>query len=604
MRIKWQIISMVLLLGLLLSPVQAQSGIIIDASNADILERVSIFEEQAAITTLTWSPDGEVLAYGTADGLIRLNLVFDEGVDIPPLAGHTDAISGLAFDPAGEVLVSASLDGTVRVWDAVTGEPRTSVAGLDAVYAVAYHPTDAGIIAFTGLNGEIIQSQWGGGTQAAPSRPAGHTTGPTYAVDFAADGDLLASGGEDNTLRIWDYTSGAEQFSDATSFEAAVVDVAFYNSPAVDYVVAAGVEGRVILYLYATTGAEPLTVVNLTDLATTAVAVGAAGDLLAVGTDVGNVWLSQVDVDVTANSYSVAAELVVPLAGHTDAITALAFNPDGTLLATASNDGSVRLWGVDPELLVDGAFDTQAVQRVVCTGTVASRVNLGGRAQVTFTDGTPLRLRTTPGGEILQRLAEGTPFVIIDGPRCDDDFTWWRVELANGSRGWLAEGNEDAYFIEPLPTVTAETLADATAGTSVIGGSVWDDACNNAATGSTPANCREVNGDLLADGVRVPGEGGIAGVVVTLGVGACPVDNVVLTTITAADGSYTFEGLAAGRYCVSVDPTTTVNNSQLTAGQWSFAETLRPDDAIGYATVGVDQDMIVDDTNFGWDRAE
>lgn len=87
---------------------------------------------------------------------------------------------------------------------------------------------------------------------------------------------------------------------------------------------------------------------------------------------------------------------------------------------------------------------------VVCPGTIPSRLSVGIRARVTFTDGTPLRLRATPSGTFIRDLQEGTAFTVIGGPTCDSNFTWWNIQLDNGTSGWSAEGDLDTYFIEPL----------------------------------------------------------------------------------------------------------------------------------------------------------
>jgi hypothetical protein len=80
------------------------------------------------------------------------------------------------------------------------------------------------------------------------------------------------------------------------------------------------------------------------------------------------------------------------------------------------------------------------------------RIEIGKNARVTFTDGTPLRVRNKPGNssKVIEKIPEGTQFFVFDGPQCLDGFVWWRIELDSGIYGWVAEGDEDSYFIEPV----------------------------------------------------------------------------------------------------------------------------------------------------------
>ena len=68
------------------------------------------------VLSLDFSPDSELLASGSAGGLVRFWSVDDDCNLIATLAGHTDVVSGVSFSPNGRFLASSSHDGSVRLW--------------------------------------------------------------------------------------------------------------------------------------------------------------------------------------------------------------------------------------------------------------------------------------------------------------------------------------------------------------------------------------------------------------------------------------------------------------------------------------------------------
>ena len=91
---------------------------------------------------------------------------------------------------------------------------------------------------------------------------------------------------------------------------------------------------------------------------------------------------------------------------------------------------------------------------------VPTQLDIGTRARVNFTTGTPLRLRAAPSVEAaeIQQMPEGTEFTIIDGPACDNAdsyYRFWQVQLEDGAVGWATEATQTDTFIEPVPPTPA-----------------------------------------------------------------------------------------------------------------------------------------------------
>lgn len=76
-----------------------------------------------------------------------------------------------------------------------------------------------------------------------------------------------------------------------------------------------------------------------------------------------------------------------------------------------------------------------------------TRLQIGGYGQVSSE--TPSRLRGEPGlrGDQIGQVDPSDVFRVLDGPVCADGFNWWQIQV-NSLSGWLAEGDDETYYVE------------------------------------------------------------------------------------------------------------------------------------------------------------
>jgi WD40 repeat protein len=300
-----------------------------DASSGQQTRRLQ--GHTGTVTAVAFSPDGTRLASGGWDNTVK---VWDPATEktLFTLRGHTGYVRGVAFSPDGSRLASAGVDQAIRVWEAQTGREAFVLKGhRGEVAAVAFSP-DGARLASAAPDGTV--RLWAVTPRQEVHTLAGHG-GAVRGVAFSPDGKRLASAGRDGSVKIWELSTGQElhRLSRALTMEAASRAIGVAFSPAGQRLALAG--GRAVLLWDPASAAEPLALGGHTGTVL-AVAFSPDGALIAAGGADGTV---QVWEAATGRRAAVCQ-------GHTAPVHCVAFSPDGQRLAAGGEDDTVWIWEV------------------------------------------------------------------------------------------------------------------------------------------------------------------------------------------------------------------------------------------------------------------
>ena len=360
-----------------------------DVDTGEPIETFRSHERFGSFTSVTFSPDGNIIASASRDKTIRLWSPHT-GLLLKTISGHTEPVNSVIFSPDGKLFISAAADG-IRVWDTDTNElikflpvPAFSVVFSPDGNTFVSGSSD-GIRVWDTRNLELLKTMTRDlvPIESVVFSPDGNTiaggrennlhlwdvhanehlkafighTDSVRSVVFSPDGQTIASGSEDKTIRLWNTHTG-ELTKTLIAHTASVRSVVF--SPD-GQTIASGSEDKTIRLWNTHTGEPIKTLTGHVENVNT-VAFSPDGSTVASGSG-RLVYLGGREDSGTCVGQEIrlwnahTGKLIKTLTGHTSVVNSVVFSPDGSTIASGSGHWmgykgiysageEVRLWNV------------------------------------------------------------------------------------------------------------------------------------------------------------------------------------------------------------------------------------------------------------------
>jgi WD40 repeat protein len=326
---------------------------------------------RGSIKSVSFSPDGQMIASASSDNTIKIWK--SDGTLLTTITGHSSSVNKVRFSPTGQMIVTASDDGTIRLWTLSTTSVSTLKGHISSVTDVEFSP-DGQIIATSSQDRTIkLWSQDG----RLNNTLIGHDN-TVKSLSFSPDGQLIASSEEfGKNFKLWKRdgtllnTVGSSEvgtkeevrFSPADRLIASAGRLALelwnYQGKLVStiekddrtfYSVTFSSDGQIIASyrvpntrMYDEGAALKLWQINgkfITNLIGNRASFSPDGKVIATASEDGVVRLFKRDGSLISN-----------LTGHSKKVTDVSFSPDSQMIASASEDGTVKLWSRNGTLI-------------------------------------------------------------------------------------------------------------------------------------------------------------------------------------------------------------------------------------------------------------
>jgi WD40 repeat protein len=324
-----------------------------------------VTESEQMIFSVVFNPLNEKeVAFGRGNGEVGLwdfNKSKSECLlSVTQRDSHCDKVRSIIFTRDGKYLITGSEDKKVRFYNLRRPSESPDLIELSECITSIMLSPDAQKLAVGSRNGTIWLFDLPYRAASKPQVLKGHQ-GTVWSLTFMLDGQRLISGSEDKTVKVWNLDEKDPKFETLLEHQDRIRSVAISSNEQI--LAVGGGKGEIMLKnlgdfgltQYYSTKPDKILPVKTHGIGSLAFRPNSQSHILAVGdwdhkiqiwNLPDNIWDYE-DINLSSN--------ITPLilGGHTGGISSLSFSQDGNYLASASHDGTVRIWEVDTQGLAN-----------------------------------------------------------------------------------------------------------------------------------------------------------------------------------------------------------------------------------------------------------
>ena len=184
-----------------------------DLASGQAIQRFGPGEGEALAVAL--SADGAMIAAGagpniqiwdvqTGEEVQRLEGYWEDEATQEDWLGHDEEVTALTFSPDGGLLASGSADTTIMFWDLASGEVASAAEGHWATVTTMVFSEDGALLLSGGRDNKIRNLRSLGGKSTGTFE--GHLN-TVNGVGYGPDGQVILSSSDDGTLRVWETSN-------------------------------------------------------------------------------------------------------------------------------------------------------------------------------------------------------------------------------------------------------------------------------------------------------------------------------------------------------------------------------------------------------------